>query len=164
MSELIKISFFEKREEIDQNELKKIIIDKVKRVSAGIQRMKEINWESEGSAMVFDKWIRNTHYKLEIRLNEQSKKTDSLVLWYNNYDENEIIRKFQLGFVKDNGTLIYGFVINNNVVVKIYHQDVEKFFDVSVRELKLDTLAIKDLVRKLPGFTEKLLELPIKIE
>ena len=165
MKNRIEVEFSDKKEDIDPDEIKKLIIERLKRVSVGVSRLKGLSfYENLDDYIKIKKWVSHTLYEFEIIFNNG--KINGFSLKHNNYND-EKMKEFNLGFIYYNGSFIYGFVLNNNIIVRIYHGEIEKYFHERVDlKPKLDIITvfnnIKRLTKDLPNFTEKLFnELPM---
>jgi len=169
MKNKIEIEFSEKKEEISFEELKDLIIERLKRVSMGVSKLKGLSfYENLDDHIKIKKWVAHTLYEFEIIF--INGKISGFSLIHNNYNDDVRIKEFNLGFIYYNGSFIYGFVLNNNIILRIYHDEIEKFFnerfDVKPKSGVITVFDnIKRLTKDLPNFTEKLFEeLPVHIK
>lgn len=154
----LEIEFSEKKEDIRLEELKNLIIERTRKVSIGVNRLKGLSiYENFDDYIKIKKWVGHTLYEFEIIFNNGKCYAFSLI--HNNY--NDVIKEFNLGFVHYNNNFIYGFVLNNNIIVRIYHVEIEKYFNERFNlKPKPDIITVVDnikrLVKDLPEFSEKM--------
>jgi len=163
------IMFAERKEEINPDELKWLILERVKRILAGLQRIKNLEIderETRDDKITLSKWVRNNHYTVELRMS--GVQISSFSLSHNDYSEGNIIKEFLLGTFREKDNLGFGFIINDNIIVKVYHPEFAKYFETKKIENKNDVSEImnivKNMIKDFSKFTEKIVDLPVVIQ
>ena len=171
----IEISFYKdlsykEPAKLDFEQLKSVIINRIKEINNKMSRIKAFNNLLLLKSEIEDRfeaniWRSESRFEVEAEFN--SNKLEGIYITYFKEDE-EKIKKFHIGFYTERN--IYGFVLNDNIIVRIYHPEVkvyitERLPKIEINQEKIIINNIKALFKDLPRFTEKLLNgLPIKID